>query len=92
MKAEKLASLATYDPNKLLDLLIEKLALKNDAALARALDIAAPVISKLRNKRLAVGASLLINMHEATGISILDLRCMMGDTRASFGGSSGSGE
>lgn len=42
---------ATYDPNNLLDSLIEKLHLKNDAALSRALEVAPPVISKIRLKR-----------------------------------------
>ena len=52
-----------YDPNRLLDTLIEKLRLKNDAALSRALEVAPPVISKIRHRRLPVGASLLIRMH-----------------------------
>jgi plasmid maintenance system antidote protein VapI len=74
----------TYDPNVLLDALIEKLNLKNDAALARALEIAPPIISKIRHRRLPVGASLLIRMHEVTSLSIADLRMLMGDRRAKF--------
>lgn len=72
----------TYDPNRLLDALIERLQLKNDAALCRALDIAPPVISKIRHRRLPVGAALLIRMHEVTGLSIRELRNLMGDRRA----------
>jgi hypothetical protein len=34
------ASLPEYNPNKLLDAMLEKLELKNDAALSRALEIA----------------------------------------------------
>lgn len=44
-----------YDPNRLLDTLIVHLNLKNDAALSRALEVAPPVISKIRHNRLPVG-------------------------------------
>jgi F0F1-type ATP synthase beta subunit len=73
-----------YDPNHLLDTLIQKLAIKNDAALSRALEVAPPVISKIRHSRLPVGASLLIRMHEVSGMSIRELRQLMGDRRAKF--------
>ena len=73
-----------YDPNNLLDHLIQKLDLKNDAALSRALEVAAPVISKIRHRRLPVGASMLIRMHEISDISINDLRGLMGDRREKF--------
>jgi plasmid maintenance system antidote protein VapI len=73
-----------YNPNHLLDELIGKLQLKNDAALARKLEVAPPVISKVRHYRLPVGASLLIRMHEVTGMSIRDLRNLMGDRRDKY--------
>ena len=73
-----------YDPNNLLDTLIKHLHLKNDAALSRALEVAPPVISKIRHRRLPVGASLLIRMHEISDISIKELRELMGDRRAKF--------
>lgn len=74
----------TYDPNRLLDTLIEHLRLKNDAALSRALEVAPPVISKIRHFRMPVGASLLIRMHEVTDFTIRDLRYLMGDRRKKF--------
>jgi len=77
---------ATLNPNALLDHLIKQLDLKNDAALARALDVASPVISKVRHGRLPVGATMLISMHEVSGISIKDLRDLMGDRRQRFRG------
>ena len=73
-----------YDPNHLLESLIEKLNLKNDAALSRALEVAPPLISKIRHRRLPVGASLLIRMHEVSQLSIKDLRLLMGDRRTKF--------
>ncbi|RJF99034.1 hypothetical protein [Noviherbaspirillum saxi] len=71
-------SIPTYDPNNLLDDLIEKLNLKNDAALSRALEIAPPVISKIRHRRLPIGASLLVRMHDMTGLQLNELRKMAG--------------
>jgi hypothetical protein len=71
-----------YDPNKLLDTLIKKLQLKNDAALSRKLEVAPPVISKIRHRRLPVGASLLVRMHEVSELGIRELRDLMGDRRA----------
>lgn len=73
-----------YDPDRLLDEIIRKLRLRNDAALSRVLDVAPPVISKIRKRRLGIGASLLIRMHEATYIDIKDLRALMGDRREKF--------
>ena len=74
----------TYDPNRLLDFLLEQLNLKNDAALCRLLEVSPPVISKVRHKRIPVGASLLIRMHEVSGLDIKDLRHLMGDRRVKF--------
>ena len=82
--SSRLADQIAYDPNNLLDSLIEKLHLKNDAALSRALEVAPPVISKIRHRRLPVGASLLIRMHEVSDLSIRELRILMGDRREKF--------
>jgi hypothetical protein len=82
--SNRLADQIHYDPNNLLDSLIEKLNLKNDAALSRALEVAPPVISKIRHRRLPVGASLLIRMHEVSDLSIKELRVLMGDRREKF--------
>jgi plasmid maintenance system antidote protein VapI len=80
--ATPLTEQASYNPNHLLDTIISKMKLKNDAALSRALEVAPPVISKIRHHRLPVGASLLIRMHEVTDLSIRDLKNLMGDRRA----------
>jgi hypothetical protein len=81
MAEHALSSQETYDPNHLLDSLLERMKLKNDAALSRALEVAPPVISKIRHRRLPVGASLLIRMHEVSDLSIRELRDLMGDRR-----------
>ncbi|MGB7480051.1 MAG: hypothetical protein WA924_06990 [Burkholderiaceae bacterium] len=73
-----------YNPDHLLEALIQRLHLKNDAALSRALEVAPPVISKIRHRRLPVGASLLIRMHEVSELSIEELRELMGDRRGKY--------
>lgn len=75
-----------FNPHALLDALMKELSLKNDAALSCALEVAPPVISKIRHGRLPVGATILISMHELTGKSIAELRALMGDRRAKFRG------
>lgn len=63
--------------NRLLNHLIADRRLKNDAALARALGRAAPVISKLRAGALQLGATLLLVIHEEFGISVADLKFLV---------------
>jgi plasmid maintenance system antidote protein VapI len=84
MASENLVTQESYNPNHLLDILIERLNLKNDAALSRALEVAPPVISKIRHRRLPVGASMLIRMHEVSSLSVRELRDLMGDRRTKY--------
>lgn len=62
------------DIDKFLDTLIEELGLKNDAALARALEVLPPVISKLRHRKLPIGATMLLRAHELTGSHVREIR------------------
>jgi hypothetical protein len=78
MTNRQLPDEATYDPNKVLDAIIEKLNLKNDAALSRALEVAPPVISKIRHRTLPIGATILLRMHEVSEFSIRELKGLMG--------------
>jgi hypothetical protein len=73
-----------YNPSNLLDALLVHLDLKNDAALARALEVAPPLLSKLRHRTLPVGGAVLIRMHEVSGLSIAELRILLGDSRQKF--------
>lgn len=61
-----------------IDLLINTMTLKNDAALSRVLEVAPPVISKIRHGRLPVGASMLISAHEESGLSIREMKDVLG--------------
>jgi hypothetical protein len=67
-----------YNPDHLLEALIQKLHLKNDAALSRALEVAPPVISKIRHRTLPIGATILLRMHEVSEFSIRELKALMG--------------
>jgi plasmid maintenance system antidote protein VapI len=67
--------------NDLLDECIKLLHLRNDAALSRAVEVAPPVISKLRHGRLPFGDSIAIRLSELTGISAVELRDRAGAPR-----------
>lgn len=67
-----------YDPNRLIDELIARLNLRNDASLARELGVPREIISKIRHRKRPIGAAMLIAMHEISGLSIADLRMIMG--------------
>ena len=74
----------TYDPSHLLNVLLRKLDVKNDAALGIELEIGPPLLSKIRNRRAPISAGVLIRMHEVSGLSIQELRRLMGDRRQQF--------
>ena len=65
---------SSFVPNKLLDTLIERMQLKNDAELCRVLEVQPPIISKIRHRKLAVGATILLRMHEKSDLSIKELK------------------
>lgn len=76
------ATISSYDPNLLLNTLIARLGLASDGALSRQLKIARDIISDIRAGRLHIGGSMLLWMQESTGISVAELRGLMGDRRA----------
>lgn len=65
------------DPNFFLDSIIRIMKLKNDAALARAIGVSPPVVSKLRHRRLPVTAALILKLYDYTSLSIEDLRALL---------------
>jgi hypothetical protein len=72
-----------YDPETLLDTLTTMLGVRNDRHLADKLFGQPSQICKIRKRRTPVSAALLISMHEETGLSIRQLRALMGDFRES---------
>ena len=71
----------TLEPAFLLDTLRYRLRLRSDAALAEALGAPPQLMSKIRNGHALVSARILVRMHEASGLSICELRGLMGDNR-----------
>jgi transcriptional regulator with XRE-family HTH domain len=63
--------------HKLLDHLIDKHQLKNDAALAKMLDTTPGYISKIRNGLMKPGATMIIEVHEVTKMSIKDIKALL---------------
>jgi hypothetical protein len=92
MRKRHLSSTLAFDPNRLLDTVLDRLKLKNDAALSRALEVAPPMISKIRHHRLPVGASIMIRIHEISDMSIKEIRVCMGDRRSKHRFSDASGK
>lgn len=72
----------TYDPSRLLDAMLTKMAWKNDAVLAQKLNVHNNVIPRIRSGALPLTTSMLLWMQDATGIGIDELRQLMGDRRA----------
>ncbi len=62
---------------KLLDTVIATIGLKNDAALSRVLGVSPVVISKLRHGKLHIGPSMLIRIHEETGMSVREMKSFL---------------
>jgi len=56
--------------NLLLDEIIKMKNLKNDAALCLQLEVMPPVISKIRHGTIRLGATLVVRIHEYTGMPI----------------------
>jgi plasmid maintenance system antidote protein VapI len=61
---------------KLIAGLVELHKLKNDAALAHKLEVAPPVISKVRNGRLPIGDSLLIKVQRAFKMTLPEVEAL----------------
>lgn len=62
---------------KLLDTLKEKYGLKNDAAISRALEVAPPVISRIRNGKLEPSSDIILKIHEKLGMPVSDIRACL---------------
>ncbi|HEV2612994.1 MAG TPA: hypothetical protein VGU61_22230 [Noviherbaspirillum sp.] len=73
-----------YDPNMLFDVLLETFGLDNDEALGSVLHIGAPLIRRIRYGQVPVDPLLLLRINELSGISVRELRRLMGDRRADW--------
>lgn len=73
-----LLEMETYNPAALFDALMDRLHVRNDSALAKKIGVTPPVISKMRNKKVQITATLLVQLHDITGESLDALRTMAG--------------
>jgi hypothetical protein len=77
------AGLDGFDANRLMDGLIAKMNLQNDAALASRLQVILPIIQMIRNESLAMSPSMLFRwIHEATGIKAEELKELMKNSKS----------
>jgi antitoxin HigA-1 len=71
----------SYDPARLFDTVRQRLQLHSDKALAKALQIAPPLLARLRERVLPVSGSLLLRIQDVSGIAVAELQRVLGDRR-----------
>jgi len=70
------------DPvNRLFDKLLSDHLLETDAALARHIGMSPAVISRLRHGVYSLSAAQIIRIHEATGLSIREIKEILAERR-----------
>lgn len=62
---------------KLLDYLKETYNLKNDAEISRRLEVAPPVISRIRSGKINVSAEIMIRIHETFDMPIKEIKALI---------------
>lgn len=67
-----------YTPEKLLDSVTKLVGVKNDAQLSKKINVAHPIISKIRNRKVGFSASVILAIHESTGLSLPVIRNLCG--------------
>jgi hypothetical protein len=77
-RADLLSSEA-YDPKALIAHVKKALGIKKDSDLVKLVGFNASVISKVRHKRKLLSAELLLAFHDLTGLSVQEMRWVMGD-------------
>ena len=70
--------LEQYTPGELLDEVIHRFKLRNDAKLAKIIGISSPAISRMRNKKLVIGGDTIIRIYDKTGMDIDEIRMLAG--------------
>ena len=73
-----------YDPNFFIDAIKILRGCRKDVEFCNSLGLLQEYISNIRNYKKPISAMLLIYLHEETGITIRNLRLLMGDRRKYF--------
>jgi plasmid maintenance system antidote protein VapI len=68
-------------PHDLFDFLMRESDLESDAALARALGVPPPTISKIRNGKSNLSAEIILKIHRLTGLSVDTIDRMLEKTQ-----------
>lgn len=69
-------------PFPLFDNVIHHMRWRNDAQIAREIDVRPPTISKMRSGTIRVGATTIIYLHEATDIPVSTLKGWLKESTA----------
>lgn len=78
LSSKSFLSKPTYDPAKLFNELIKRHGLRSDAQLANVLAISPPQLSKMRNRQLAVGSSVILRIHLAMDMPVREIYAQLG--------------
>lgn len=73
-----------YDPNEMLNALLSRLHLADDAQLAEKLGVDVHILTRIRERRLRISPSLLVLIQQATEVNVPELRSLMHDKRKAF--------
>jgi hypothetical protein len=73
-----------YTPGHYLDLIVERLGLRNDAQLVRKMGIGRLVINRIRHRKTPVSPDFMVLIHDLTDLSIGDQRYMLGLPRRMY--------
>lgn len=68
----------SYSPNRLINKVQEMMRIQSDLQLAIAISVDRTTIAKIRKKKVSVGASMLLRLHDLTGLPAKELRKWMG--------------
>lgn len=75
------SGLPTYNPGQLLDTVASHMKVKSDRALGHKLFLPLAAINRIRQRELPIDATMLVWLHELTGMRTVELRALMGDRR-----------
>jgi plasmid maintenance system antidote protein VapI len=76
--AERLKS-PTYTPNRLINKVAEMLELERDSHLANALGVYPSDLCRMRRRQRYIDAEMILRIHDVTGLTIAEIRELMGD-------------
>ncbi|WP_136420307.1 hypothetical protein [Herbaspirillum sp. ST 5-3] len=67
----------SYSPNRLINKVQEMMRIQSDLQLAIAISVDRTTIAKIRKKKVPVGASMLLRLHDLTGLPAKELQKWM---------------